>query len=83
MTKVEAPCPTRNASVASPGTTRPSMVRTSGTRRTVWSRSGSQFSAPIPEAFSERTGSGTTALLKAGMNGTGSSPALATPCFAG
>ena len=96
---VEAPCARRSASAARPGTicspaeewsgwppssaARALIVAISGTRRTIWSRSGSQLSAPRPPAAALNSANGTTALVKCAMNGRGSSPAVTRPNLVG
>ena len=54
----------------------PAIDSSSGTRRTTWSRSGSQLTAPRPRAALVSTGRLSTAPLKRGTNCSGSSPAM-------
>ena len=59
-----------------------SPVRTSsGTRRTIWSRSGSQLVAPRPIAASRSAGMGSTMEAKDGRKAAGWSPATTKPAF--
>ena len=71
----------RSVSSASEGTISPPTKNMSGTRRTRTSRSGTQFTAPRPDAASDSIGNGGTAPWKLGRNSAAGSPACAKAAF--